>query len=135
MKFIKKENGQSIVEFAIVLPLLLLIICAIIDFGWLFFNQLSLQNTVREGARYGAVNAGNSDCITLTTAKINNVATDPIKEAMTVSITFSTPLTPCEGDITVTVTSTIRILTPVLGVFYDNQEKDITCTVTMKAES
>lgn len=135
MKFIKKEHGQSIVEFAIVLPLLLLIVCAIIDFGWLFYNQLNLQNSVREGARFGAVNAGNSDCIALTQAKINDVAVDSIKEVMNIDITFSTPLTPCDGDISVTVTSTIRILTPVLGIFYDNQEIIITSTVVMKAES
>lgn len=131
----KNESGQAVVEFAIVLPLLLLIICAIIDFGWLFYNQLSLENCTREAARYGAVNAANSDCTTLINNKINATAIKSLKESMTVVITFSSPQTPCDGDITVTITSRIKILTPVLGVFYDNQEKEITCSVTMKAES
>ena len=42
----KRENGQSAVEFALVLPILLLIVCGILDFGWLFYNQLSVENCV-----------------------------------------------------------------------------------------
>ena len=38
--FLKREKGQSIVEFALVLPLILLIVCGIIDFGWLFIISL-----------------------------------------------------------------------------------------------
>lgn len=53
----KKENGQSAVEFALVLPILLLIVCGILDFGWLFYNQLSVENACREGARVGCVNS------------------------------------------------------------------------------
>ena len=135
MGFIKKETGQAIVEFAIVLPLLLLILCGIIDFGWIFYNQLSLQDCTREGARYGSVNAGNSDCISLTETKINNVAVDSLKKDMTISVNFSSPQTPCTGDITVTVKSTIPVLTPVAGVFCHNQEIQLSYSVTMKAES
>lgn len=135
MNFFKKENGQAIVEFAIVLPLLLLIICAIIDFGWLFYNQLSLENCAREGVRYAAVNAGNSDCVTLTQAKINAVSVNSIKDSLNVSVVFSSPQTPCDGDITVSVATKIRVLTPVLGIFSENQQKDLSYSVTMKAES
>ena len=39
-----REDGQSMVEFALILPIFLLILCGIIDFGWLFYNQLSLNN-------------------------------------------------------------------------------------------
>lgn len=36
----RKEDGQAMVEFALILPIFLLILCGIIDFGWLFYNQL-----------------------------------------------------------------------------------------------
>ena len=39
------------VEFALVLPLLLLILCGILDFGWLFYNQFNVDNTARQAAR------------------------------------------------------------------------------------
>lgn len=135
MNFLKKENGQAVVEFAIVLPILLLIVCAIIDFGWIFYNQLNLENCAREGVRFGAVNAGNTQCITLTQEKINEVAVKSIKDALTVTVTFSSPDTPCDGDVTVSLNTKIKVLTPVLGVFCDNQEKDLSYSVTMKAES
>lgn len=52
---IKKENGQAMVEFALVLPILLLFIGGIIDFGWVYYNQLSANNASREAARYIAI--------------------------------------------------------------------------------
>ena len=54
--FRRGEDGQAMVEFALILPILLLILCGIIDFGWLFYNQLALNNICREGARYAVVN-------------------------------------------------------------------------------
>jgi len=47
----KKEKGQAMVETALVLPLFLLILCGIIDYGWIFSNQLMLNNSSRDGAR------------------------------------------------------------------------------------
>lgn len=51
----KSEAGQSMVEMALVLPILLLLIGGIMDFGWLFYNQLALTNAAREGARYAVI--------------------------------------------------------------------------------
>jgi hypothetical protein len=47
------QTGQSIIEAAFVLPVLLLAVFAIIEFSWLLFADLSLQNGVAEAARYG----------------------------------------------------------------------------------
>ncbi|MEL7655570.1 MAG: TadE/TadG family type IV pilus assembly protein [Bacillota bacterium] len=52
---LKKEKGQAMVEFALVLPILLTLLCGIIDFGWIFGNQLMANNACREAARYTAV--------------------------------------------------------------------------------
>ena len=51
----RSERGAAMVEFAIVLPLFLLITWGVIDFGRLFFTSNSLANAVREGGRYAAV--------------------------------------------------------------------------------
>jgi Flp pilus assembly protein TadG len=42
-------------EFAIVLPVLFLVLAAIIQFGLIFTSQIGLTNSVREAARYGSV--------------------------------------------------------------------------------
>jgi Flp pilus assembly protein TadG len=49
------KTGASAVEFAIVLPLLLVIICGIIEFGLVLFNKQVITNASREGARAGIV--------------------------------------------------------------------------------
>jgi len=52
-KIIKSEKGAAVVEFAIVLPLLVLILCGMIEFGLLFYNKQVITNASREGARTG----------------------------------------------------------------------------------
>lgn len=46
--------GQSLVEFGLVLPVLMLIFAAAADFGRIFYGYVALENAVKEGALYGA---------------------------------------------------------------------------------
>ena len=48
--------SQSLVEFALVLPILLLLILGVMDFGRMFYTQMVLTNAAREGANYLAYN-------------------------------------------------------------------------------
>ena len=57
----KKEGGQSLVEFALVLPIFLLVLFAIVDFGMAFHAWITVTNSAREGARLGAVRASEDD--------------------------------------------------------------------------
>ena len=50
----ERSRGQSVVEFALVLPLLLLLFAGAADLGRLFFNFVAVENAVKEGALYGA---------------------------------------------------------------------------------
>lgn len=52
---LKNQRGAALVEFAITLPLLLLVVWGTIDFARLYFASNSLATAVREGARYAAV--------------------------------------------------------------------------------
>lgn len=49
------RRGQALVEFALVLPLLLLLVSGILQFGILLSGQIALVNGVRDAARYGSV--------------------------------------------------------------------------------
>ena len=51
----KGEGGQSLVEFALVLPIFLLVLFAIIDFGMAFHAWIVVTNSAREGGRLGSV--------------------------------------------------------------------------------
>lgn len=56
-------RGQSLVEFALLLPLLMLILLGILDLGRITASYVILENAAREGARYGASNPGDSSGI------------------------------------------------------------------------
>jgi Flp pilus assembly protein TadG len=49
------QKGAAIVEFAIILPLLLLLIFGMIEFSLLMYNKAMITNASREGARRGIV--------------------------------------------------------------------------------
>lgn len=59
------DDGAVLVEFAILTPLLFLILFGIIEFGWAFYQELDVRHGAREGARlvavnYNPTNTGNS---------------------------------------------------------------------------
>jgi Flp pilus assembly protein TadG len=86
------DRGASAVEFALVVPLLLLIVFGIIDFGVVFSQQLTLNNAVRSGARAGVVVGQLLDCPAIR-SKVSNdlsgIAMD--KTQLTVKISLLTP--------------------------------------------
>jgi Flp pilus assembly protein TadG len=51
---IRREQGQSLVELALVMPMLVLLIAGIADLSGAFGTLVSVVNSSREGARYGA---------------------------------------------------------------------------------
>lgn len=51
----KPDNGQAILEFAYVLPFLMIVVLGVIEFGVLFYDQAVVTNASREGARVGIV--------------------------------------------------------------------------------
>jgi len=84
-------EGTSTVEFALVLPLLLLLVFGIIEFGLLLYNKAMITNASREGARAGCLyhtdGSGNLDRLSKT--EIENIVQNYCKNYL---ITFnSTP--------------------------------------------
>jgi Flp pilus assembly protein TadG len=51
----RSQRGQSAVEIALLLPILLLILFGIIIAGFIFYAHIQVSNAVREGARAGSV--------------------------------------------------------------------------------
>jgi Flp pilus assembly protein TadG len=54
-----RDRGQSLVEFALVIPVFLLILFAILDFGFLLFSRITLVNATREGAHAAVTQVDN----------------------------------------------------------------------------
>jgi len=51
----KRNDGQALVEFALSIPVFLVLLFGIVEFGLLLYNQQVITNASREGARYGIV--------------------------------------------------------------------------------
>jgi Flp pilus assembly protein TadG len=49
------QEGQALAEFALVIPVLVILLLGIMEFGLLLYNQHVITNASREGARYGIV--------------------------------------------------------------------------------
>ncbi|MEX0801405.1 MAG: TadE/TadG family type IV pilus assembly protein [Dehalococcoidia bacterium] len=71
----RKEKGQSMVEFALVLPLFLVVMFIIADFGVGFSRWLVITNAAREGARMGTVGAAAAEVQDRTAATSNGLLT------------------------------------------------------------
>lgn len=60
IKVLRPQRGQTVVEFAFMLPLLVLFLIGIIDFSILFYDKAVVTNASREGARQGSIFRSNS---------------------------------------------------------------------------
>ena len=110
----RQERGAAAVELAVVLPLLILVILGLIDFGRLFFAQIGLASASREGARAASVG--------MPTASVTSIAQASAPKAAQLAgldtSVLGVAVTPCSPSVTgenatVTVTATFRWITPI----------------------
>jgi hypothetical protein len=72
------SRGQTLVEFALVLPLFLMLVVGIIVLGIGLFYQQQVVNAARETARYAAIHSATSDCPTSSWKEVNEgMVVDP----------------------------------------------------------
>jgi len=93
-------RGQSLVEFALVLPILLLLILGAMDFARMFSTKITLTNAAREGANYLSRHPLEYPDKTNTELVINAEAIDITNIEKIISCSSD----PCEAGQTVTVT-------------------------------
>jgi Flp pilus assembly protein TadG len=105
----RSEKAQSLVEFALVLPVFLVLVLAIVEFGWLLRDYAILTNASREAARLGITKcASTSDQIA-----IQQRAVDRSSNLLTLSgVTPPTCPSSTGTDLRVTVSYTYRYITP-----------------------
>jgi Flp pilus assembly protein TadG len=118
----RRERAQSLVEFALVLPLLAVFLLAIVDFAWVLRSYVTITNAGREGARYGVT------CKTDTDIQ-NRVVTlsSDLLSTSDVSVAFTPSGNPCasgtyptnpptDASVEVEVTYTYEWITPLAGM-------------------
>ncbi len=114
----RDERGQAIVELAITLPLLLLLLCGIIEMSWICANKLLIANLCRESTRYGITYAvDNSDMIK---TRALEMATDYMRDDLDVQVTYTAPADFRNGDLIVLVRYEMPTITPLMGAILGN---------------
>lgn len=109
------ESGQAFVEFALVAPLLLLILFAIAQFGIAFMHSLALTDAVRAGARKASVSRSAADPVGATQSAVLGAATDLDQSTLSSRISVSTPGGWTPGG-SVTVSATYPYSINILGI-------------------
>lgn len=78
-----KRGGTTVLEFALTLPIFMLLFGGVIDCGWLFFEQSALDTSTHLGCRNGALSDTGVNDVNLNVVKAATIAA--VKSAMTQS--------------------------------------------------
>jgi Flp pilus assembly protein TadG len=107
---IGSERGQTMTEFAMVLPLMVVLLFGIIQFGIAFNNYLTLTDAVRAASRKGAVARGTPNPVADCTGAAQNAAANLDTSKLKVTCTSS-----WQSGSDVTVTGTYPYTIHLLG--------------------
>lgn len=116
MQTLRKENGQSAVEFALVLPLLCLLLYGVVQFGIIFNNYETLIDAARAGARQAILIRLSGETPAVGVQAVRSAASSLNQSELGVSVT-DPDWTTAGTDVTVTATYpySINLLGLVVG--------------------
>ena len=126
----RRERGQSLVELALSLTVILLLLAGAVDFSMAYFSFTAMQDAAQEGALYGSVNPSDDAGIII---RVRTASSNPVDLADTslVDVVVTAPETPCEGDaLTVDVVYDYPISMPFIGGIIGSQHITLTASVT-----
>jgi len=117
MKTIKSERGQSMVEFAISLVIILWLLAGAVEFGIALFQYIQLRDAAQEGALYGSINPKDKNGIE---ARVKAASSSPIDLAndASLNIIVTTSGSGCVADgVTVRLEYPHQIFMPFATLF------------------
>jgi Flp pilus assembly protein TadG len=138
------ESGAVLVEFVLVLPLLLVLLFGMLDFGKAFNYWIDETHLANEGARFAAVNKnpGAGSAISLqawirgqaNTGELRNGGTGSVPSALQVCIDFPAGTSQIGDPVRVRITSTYSFLGVLTSRIPGLTNKTMTSESTMRLE-
>lgn len=122
------ERGASLVEFAVVVPLFLLLVFGTIEAGWYFAEQVEIRNATREGARLAVVDYGSTNAVVSETCSRAELSGSGA--VVTIALSGSDTYGLGADSVTVTMSLNRTSLTGIFGFF----DQTISSTATMRTE-
>jgi Flp pilus assembly protein TadG len=127
----RHQRGQSLVEVAISLTIILTLLAGGFDLGFAFFDYIALRDAAQEGALYGSIHPTDTAGIT---ARIQQSSTKPIKLATDPNLeapVITTTIKACSGGaITVRLRYNYHLTMPFIGALIGRQTIPLTATVS-----
>jgi len=144
-RFCRASSGSSLVEFAFVAPLFLLLLFGVIDFSHLFFVEMTLQNAVRQAGRYAITGNHQPDPkhpgqYLSRVASIEQVAQQAAAglDVSSLQITSKVGGSGSAGGpgdtVTISLTTNLKLMTPLVAQFFPSGIYTFTVSVTLKNE-
>jgi Flp pilus assembly protein TadG len=134
-RHLKRQDGQAVVEFAVILPVLLLVLMSIYQFGQVFVNYMDVTSAGRGGARTAAVSRAAGTCTvvdSLAIAAAKSSATDLNSSSLGVSVARTCTNNAYAQGSDVTVTATYPYSISILGLVVSSG--NLSSSTTMRVE-
>lgn len=147
----RRESGATVVEMAIIAPVFLLILLALIEFSMMFFATLTMQYAVREGARFAVTGQSSLDTTPSQryTAIIQNMKNNSLGfydklgtvisvngTSYSTSASYSNGMFGKAGDtVVLQLDCDWVVATPMLAVFFTNGKYHFKVAATMRNEA
>jgi hypothetical protein len=128
-QLISNQYGQALVELALVLPVLLLLIFGVVEFGRIYASNIVINNAAREGARAASLGVPDEDIIII--VKDRCTFLDPAKLAIDIT---PLPLERATGNpVNIDINYPLEVKTPIISVI-TGDPCQISARVTMRVE-
>jgi Flp pilus assembly protein TadG len=143
-------TGQDVVEFALVMPLFLLLTCGVIDFGRLFYVQMNLQQALMEAGRFASTGNHLPDPKTpgQNLSRVNSIIAEAqqyaagalmmgatISNVQVSSVYGGSGSAGGPGDtVTISLIANFKLLTPIIAQSFPSGAYTFTSSVTCKNE-
>ncbi|MCL4501779.1 MAG: pilus assembly protein [Deltaproteobacteria bacterium] len=115
-----RSEGVTALEAALMIPVFLLCVCGIVDFGNIYLKWQLVSDAAREGARFAALSTANDGPGTNQSAVQNVIQTKYNNNSLSLTMTPNIVYPGSGQPITVNVSETVSILTPLVRPFFNH---------------
>jgi len=135
----KRDSGQAALEFAIAALVMFLLAFAVLDFSYLYFTKLTLQNAVRQGGRY-AITGQSMAGKTRVNSILQTIQNTSLGKATSANTTVCSVVCGCgcggipQDTVTIVVTYHYKFLTPLIARYFSGGTYTITVSSSFRNE-
>ncbi len=134
------RRGQTMIEFAMVIPIVALLFMGIFDFSRFFYTQLTLQHAIHEATRFAVTGGTLDDAQGNTMTRAESIKSVITREATALDLDVNRLIVdPADGGgpseiVTVTGNFEFQFVTPGVNRFFPGGKHDFTVATSMKNE-